>query len=176
MTEPSLRLVEPNEGLRDAFLEMARDWQQAGEDRYAAALEDFPAYLRRLRDYARGIGLKPGHVPETTYWLLRGEETIVGVGRLRHRLTLALRELGGHIGYDIRPSERRKGYGTALLGLTLREARARGLRRVLLTCDDDNVASARIIEKNGGVLADRVRPAGHDELWRRYWIDLGADQ
>jgi predicted acetyltransferase len=96
---------------------------------------------------------------------------VLGTARLRHRLNESLRNAGGHIGYDIRPSERRKGYGNAILAMVLPRARELGLRRVLLTCAADNVASARIIERNGGVLESRGRlPDGRELL--RYWIDL----
>ena len=67
-----------------------------------------------------------------------------------------LEKEGGHIGYDIRPSERRKGYGTVLLALTLKKAQELGLHEVLVTCDSDNVDSVRIIEKNGGELIGRA--------------------
>jgi predicted acetyltransferase len=79
---------------------------------------------------------------------------------------------GGHIDYGIRPKERNKGFGTLILKLTLEKARQIGLKRVLLTCDDDNLASARVIEKNGGILQDKILNEGHKVPTRRYWIDL----
>jgi len=154
------RLVEPTVALESAFRSLVEDYRAADEGRYQnipeLAGDDFDAYVRRLDEKSRGIGLRPGHVPQTTFWLVRGGTTIVATSRLRHRLTPALEQEGGHIGYDVSPSERRKGYGTRLLALTLEKARARGLQRVLVTCDTDNVASARIIQKNGGQLAGEV--------------------
>jgi predicted acetyltransferase len=85
-------------------------------------------------------------------------------------LTPYLAEEGGHIGYDVRPSERRKGYGTHLLRLTLAEARRIGLTRVLVTADEANVPSWRIIEKNGGEYEPEV-VRGKLAALRRYWID-----
>jgi predicted acetyltransferase len=96
----------------------------------------------------------------------------VGASRLRHALTPALEDIGGHIGYDIRPTERRKGYGTRLLALMLHKAKALGLARVFLTCDTENVASAKIIEKNGGVLASQSVSPRAGVLVSRYWIEL----
>jgi predicted acetyltransferase len=96
-----------------------------------------------------------GFVPYHTFWLVQDETRILGELRLRHRLTEMLAIEGGHIGYNIRPSERRKGYGTLQLRLGLEKARGLRLTRVLVTCDDDNLPSAKIIETNGGVLSGR---------------------
>ncbi|HWO44907.1 MAG TPA: GNAT family N-acetyltransferase [Methylomirabilota bacterium] len=79
-------------------------------------------------------------------------------------------ERGGHIGYDVRPSERRRGYGTRLLQMTLPEARRIGLTRVLITADDSNVASWRIIERNGGQCEPGLLMTESGAL-RRYWLD-----
>ena len=108
----------------------------------------------------------------TTYWLVKDNEIVLGESRLRHRLTPALENEGGHIGYAIRPRQRRKGYGTCILRLTLEKARDMGLDRVLVTCDTDNLASARIIEKNGGALAGYgISPQSGIQV-SQYWIDL----
>ncbi|HEX2706374.1 MAG TPA: GNAT family N-acetyltransferase [Candidatus Lustribacter sp.] len=104
-------------------------------------------------------------MPSTNRWLVGGSE-FLGHLSIRHRLTPVLVELGGHIGYAIRPSARRRGYGTRQLALALPVARGLGLGRLLVTCDEDNIGSARIIERSGGVLED-VRG---DK--RRYWIDV----
>ncbi|MEW5867934.1 MAG: GNAT family N-acetyltransferase [Chloroflexota bacterium] len=80
---------------------------------------------------------------------------------------------GRHIGYAIRPVRWRRGYGTHILALTLEKARERGLRRVLVTCDKENTASARIIEKNGGRLAGEALAERSGKPVLRYWIELG---
>lgn len=89
---------------------------------------------------------------------------------IRHYLTDALLYTGGHIGDGVRPSERRKGYATAMIALALDECRKLGLDRVLMTCDKTNVGSAKSIIKNGGVLENEVLDDG--VLEQRYWIDL----
>jgi predicted acetyltransferase len=86
--------------------------------------------------------------------------------RISVRLTPELREYGGHIGYDIRPTERGRGHATALLAAALRVAGGWGLSEALLTCASDNHASRRVIENNGGVLHD-VSPAGRLRYWCR---------
>ena len=123
-----------------------------GNEGYDVPLSQFGEFLRSRVDMHLGRNLAPGRVPMTTYWLYDGPKPIA-VSKLRHRLNESLRRVGGHVGYCVRPSERGKGYGTLLLGLTLVAARKRGLRRLLLTCNQDNAASRRVIERNGGRLS-----------------------
>ena len=158
---------------REAFLEVAREWRAAGVDRYAAALDDFDAWLARVRRCSRQATCPPGFVAQDHLWCVDVDGRILGGVRFRHRLAPHLLVEGGHVGYDVRPSERRKGIGTRLLALTLDLARARGLERVLVTCDHDNAASARIIEKNGGVETSTSVSDRSGKVVRRFWIDLG---
>jgi predicted acetyltransferase len=167
----NLTLTEPSLIWQTAFLELATEFLAANDLRYQAAISDFAGYLKHLQQFAQGADLPPGIVRETTYWGLDGA-TIVGTIRLRHKLNPALEQIGGHIGYEVRPTKRRQGYGTQMLALTLEQARRLGLERVLITCDTDNIGSARIIEKNGGRLFDQIRVTGRGKLASRYWIDL----
>jgi len=105
-----------------------------------------------------------------SYFWVAEASIYLGAITLRHSLNDFLLRAGGHIGYSIRPSARRRGLATWALAEVLTEARGLGLDRVLVTCGDDNLASARTIEKNGGVLED-VRATGLG-LTRRYWIAL----
>ena len=130
---------------------------------------DFDHLLEKLEGERRGDHLPPGCVPQTTLWLeLEGK--YLGRVAIRHMMNETLLLIGGHIGYDIRPSERRAGFGTIALRLALPRARKLGLKRVLITCDDDNVASRRIIERNGGLFENAVDHAGVRKL--RFWVDL----
>jgi len=126
-------------------------------------------------DYSAYEGLrvrgKAATVLSRDWWIVDGD-TYLGAIDLRHYLNAFLLEGGGHIGYSVRPSARRRGLATWALGTVLLKAPALGLDRVLLTCDDGNIGSARTIESNGGVLEDvRSTEAG---LKRRYWITLGS--
>jgi predicted acetyltransferase len=165
------KLIEPSGELRPQLTAMAEEYAAAGDTRYHEILEDFPAYLRGLARYRAGVDLPPGHVPNSTFFLVHGGE-MIGRSALRHRLSPTLEHEGGHIGYDIRPGARRRGYGTLILALTLRRAQSLGLARALLTCDTDNTASARIIERNGGALAGRVVSHMSGKLISQYWIEL----
>lgn len=171
MKQPNAVLVELNAELKPLFLEMAADYQTAGETRYDAGVEDFAAYLVRLKRYASGVNLPADRVPASEFFLL-GEGKLIGRVDLRHRLNPALEIVGGHIGYDIRPSERGRGFGTLILRLALEKAREIGLEKVLLTCDADNVASAKIIERNGGRLAERLIDEKTGKLISQYRIEL----
>jgi len=131
----------------------------------------FDAYLRILEDAEHGRGVPEGHVPST---LLFGfvDADIVGRLMIRHALNDFLLRVGGHIGYVVIPEHRRRGYATEMLRQGLDLARSMALERVLLTCDEDNLSSRRVIEKCDGEYEDSYvgpeAPVGK----RRYWIAL----
>ena len=113
--------------------------------------------------------MQDGLVPATVYWLVEGDE-FIGHVSIRHELNAALEEQGGHIGYAIRRSKQQQGYGSRLLALALPKAKEIGIQRALLTCDKSNGASRKIIEKNGGVLAEEISVNGKQVL--HFWIPL----
>ncbi|MDP3964042.1 MAG: GNAT family N-acetyltransferase [bacterium] len=166
-------LVRPSEQYRESFTEAVKEFY-AEEGEYHINLSEiqdhFSGFLQRIENWEKGIDLPEGYVPATVLWLVDDDEYIGRVS-IRHRLTDELLRGGGHIGYDIRPTKRKRGYGTKILALSLPEARRLGIKKALLTCDDDNTASAKIIEKNGGVMENRAD--FHGKLKRRYWISLG---
>lgn len=130
--------------------------------------EEFRIWLSKKQEESEQEGLVDGwKVPSTTYWLY-ADGVPVGFGNLRHFLTDALRKAGGHIGYGIRPGFRGQGYGKQLLALMLKEAKALGLAKVLVTIHKDNGASRAVAMANGGVIDDV------DDERIRIWIDLDA--
>ena len=169
-------IVLPSAPLRTAFYTMALDYRGSADQRYYTDIIkrgfSFEEYLTRLHRYSLGIDIEEGLVPYTTFWLVdKKMDTIYGVSRLRHILNTASRKEGGHIGYDVPPSYRNAGYATELLGLTVRKARAMGIARVLVTCDANNVASSRVIIKNGGALENQVISDYTRKIVNRYWIE-----
>lgn len=126
-------------------------------------------YIQQTKDHEQGKNLPHGYVPDTTYWLIDADE-FIGHVNIRHALNENLMKVGGHIGYAIRPSARQKGYGTKILELVLPKAKEIGLRKVLLTCDESNIASKKIIEKHRGQFQDKVHGERGPKL--RYWIEL----
>lgn len=133
--------------------------------------ETWADHVARLARERRGLDVVGSRVPHT---FLVGEVDGELVGRVsvRHALNDHLRTVGGHIGYGVRPAFRGRGYATALLRTGLAVAAAQGIRRALVTCDDDNVPSARAIERCGGVLESVVTHEGGRK--RRYWVATGG--
>lgn len=169
-----LRLEAPHPRFRDSYLDAMREMEAAGEDTDLPASietvrEEFDVFVERML-YNNAHPL-PQFVPQTMYWITLGDEYVGRLG-LRHELNDKLLEFGGHIGYDIRPSMRRRGYGTRALALALDEARKLGIDRVLVTCSEHNIGSQKIIEANGGVLVNKVETPFREELTCRYWIDI----
>jgi predicted acetyltransferase len=131
---------------------------------WSSTPDGFAAYVDWLRSQALEDSPRPdGHVPSTTLWWVEGEEYLGRIA-IRHRLTPQLHEVGGHIGYDIRPSARRRGHASAMLRGALPVARRLGIASALVTCAIDNVASRKVIEGNGGILDDQ-----RGGNWR-FWV------
>lgn len=175
-------LVEPTTSVHLSFIAAMEEFRaegRAGGDsmigrelsEYGGRWEDpavFAEYVALLRAQVHEDAPRPeGFVPCTTLWLVDGSEYLGRIA-IRHRLTPALREIGGHIGYDVRRSARRRGHASAMLRTALPIANGLGIDPALVTCDEDNTASRRIIEKHGGVLADRRGPR------LRYWIPTNS--
>jgi predicted acetyltransferase len=134
----------------------------------------FADYLLRIAAQERGENLRPGQVPSTFLLAFAGPR-IAGRVSIRHRLNDALARRGGHIGYVVVPEFRRRGYATAILRQALRIARERyGIGRVLVTCDADNVASIKTIERNGGILEGVGDANPGEKPFLRYWIDTSG--
>ena len=179
MSEQNLSLVRPTVELKSPYVTGLRQRLEAGEELnlpmgfdFRMVVKDFEACVRRREREEQGIDLPPGHVRQTTFWLVRGEREVLGEARLRYDLTPELEHEGGHIGYVIFPKYRRQGCGTAILALALEEARKVGLKRVLLTCNTENTPSARIIQKNGGVLHSKGISHRTGKSISRYWIKV----
>lgn len=131
--------------------------------------DDWGAYLARLVAFGRGECLPDDWVP-AVFLIATVDDALVGRVSIRSELNGALLHHGGHIGYAVRPAYRRHGYATEMLRQGLTIARAAGVDQVLMTCDEDNLASARVIEHHGGVLQDIRNDDSRLKPWRRYWI------
>ncbi len=167
-------LTAPRREWREEAIDYFQECVDAGLDDLERMLtlvrDDWEKYLRRVEEERGGKWLGD-RVPQSYYWYVR-DGRIIGRIRLRHDLDDRLRKEGGHIGYDVRPSEWGKGHATDMLRRMLKIARDEGFSRVLLTCDEENAASARVIEKCGGVLQNTIISPKSGKPHRRYWIDL----
>lgn len=132
--------------------------------------DDFDAWLANVRRYSSPETTPAGKVPSTQYLALDENEHLVGMVNLRHCLNDYLLEFGGHIGYSVRPADRKNGYAIQMLKLALDEAKALGIDRVRIACDRYNIASAKTIQANGGVLDGERYDPQDSTLTQRYWI------
>lgn len=171
----SVSLIKPTVDVKDEYLAFYQEWKQSGEQMVPWVISkdpsDFSAMVEELRAEESGENLPEGWVPASTYWLITENKKIVGAVNIRHQLTVALLQSGGHIGYGIRPSERRKGYATQILALSLLKAKELGIDKALVVCDATNLASERTILKNGG-MADESFVEEDGNIVNRYWIAL----
>lgn len=167
-----IKLVKLSQEYKQQLFDMMEEW--------LSVEQDFSPYMIRRNDYhdfdyyLKNLEIKEeteDRVPDSTYFCLDMQRNIfVGAINIRHYLNEKLLQVGGHIADGIRPSERRKGYATAMIGLGLEECRKLGITKVLMVCDKDNIGSAKSIVNNGGVLENEVEEDGVIE--QRYWITL----
>ncbi|WP_203806967.1 GNAT family N-acetyltransferase [Actinoplanes couchii] len=174
-----LKLISPTTELRAAWLASRDEWGigvhqpgsglRPGDDLDSpSGFAEWVARLHRESDESRPPAT--GLVHAAYWWIVSPEDFVLGTISLRYALTDFLLQAAGHIGYSVRPSARGHGVASWALAEVLDAARRQRLGSVLITCDEDNAASARVIEKNGGVLEDvRDTPVGRK---RRYWIGL----
>lgn len=170
MTQPRAFLARPSERYKDSFIAAVYEYireKQTITWHPEILRARFDEYLRVLRQ-AESEPLA-GMAPSSQFWLIIDGGGYIGDVDIRHRLNESLKRYGGHIGYKIRPSCRRRGYGSLIGKLGIEEARRLGIGDILITCDDDNIGSYKIIEANGGLLRDRI-DNGRGALTRRYWI------
>ena len=130
-------------------------------------------WLAHVRSYESPDTLPAGKVLATQFLLVRESDgKLLGMLQLRHYLNDYLARIAGHIGYSVRPSERRKGYAKRMLAMALDEAKKLGLDRVMISCAVDNEGSRRTILANGGVFHSTVWDEEDQETLERYWIEL----
>lgn len=169
-----IKLVKLSHAYKQQLTDMLDEWLKVEQDFSPSSIRrndyhDFDYYLEHLERKEETEGC----VPDSVFFCLDTERDIfVGAVNIRHYLNDSLIRTGGHIGDGVRPSERRKGYATAMIGLALEECRKLGIKRVLMTCDKDNIGSAKSIRNNGGILENEVVEDGIIE--ERYWIDLAG--
>ncbi len=158
MNAQNLKLIQLTPEWREELLDLARDFQAGGDTRFNSLLkggdEAFFVFLQNLADESREDDLPPGVIPQSTFWLVGDDTTLLGFSRLRHRMGDNLLEKGGQISLEIRPSERGKGYEDALLRLTLEQTAAMGIKEVVLTCAEEDAETAARIQAAGGQLIE----------------------
>lgn len=169
-----MHLVKPSIDFREAYIAFYEEWKASGEPPTPWVIGKDPSNFSEMLHYFDVAETEEGAsemgVPHSTYWLTNEEEKVVGAVNIRHRLNERLLERSGHIGYGIRPSERRKGYATAILSLALEKTKEMGIDRVLVICDKGNIGSEKTILNNGGVFESDYTLEDGDVI-RRFWIE-----
>lgn len=169
----SLYLVRPGVEDKERILKYREEFFQHGDILHGTAglgQEDcYEEWYQAVQDNQKEETLRENKVPATTLLAVRkSDQRVVGMIDIRHKMNDYLQQFGGHIGYSIRKSERRKGYATQMLALGLEECEKIGIERVLIMCDKDNIGSAKTIQNNGGILENEVMEDG--VLIQRYYI------
>ncbi len=164
-----LVLVEPKKEYQKSFENYVLAYERKNDthylNMYKEGLVDFNGYLNSLINLSKGIDIPEGWVTSSTFWLIDNDE-VVGVVRVRHQEV----DTAGHIGYDISPCYRNRGYGTEILKLALVEAKRIGINDAIVTCNIDNAASRKIIEKNNGKLLGTIFDEEENENLYKYSI------
>lgn len=172
-----VKLISPSKEYENKAFEYIQEFSDynseingtGGLDRF----ENYDDWLLKLEKDLDFKNIPEGRVPANTYFLIRIlDNKIVGMINIRHKLSESLLNMGGHIGYSIRPTERNKGYGTIMLKLGLEKCREINLDKVLITCDKANLASAKVIQRNNGLLENEIFSDIFSEVVQRYWINL----
>lgn len=171
-----LKLVLPNATHKEIILDYKEEFiinkdsmdGTAGLSTYKTFEEWYEAFNDNLHDET----VREGLVPATTYLALDENEKLIGMIDIRHRLNDNLLNFGGHIGYSVRKLERRKGFATEMLKLALEKCVELKIQEVLITCDKNNIASAKTIIANGGILENEVFDTNDNTMTQRYWITL----
>ena len=170
----SLKLVRYDEVSEENYIDYISEWETYQEEIIPTAVRrdgrPFSEMVNKWREDETDIPISKGFVPATLYFLIDDRGRILGGIHFRHYLNERLRQNGGHIGYGVRKSERRKGYAHEMLKLLLEKIKKSGIDQVMITCDDDNPGSAKTIESCHGILQDKVM--FENEFKRRYWITL----
>lgn len=176
-----LKLIKPNEKYFSQYKEMMDEWNMEG-----SRIAPWPLHMKyhtekyykemldRIAEVERGENLGE-YAASTTYWLYDDStDKLIGASNLRHYLTEEGLKLWGHIGYGIRPTERKKGYATELLKLTMQEAKKMNIDKVLLSAYVGNVGSWKVMEKCGGEFEKTVIEEETGLPIKRYWIEIGG--
>lgn len=171
----TLRLILPNKKYKDEIMNYKKEFIRDNESMDGTSslrnAKSFEEWHNAILDNLNEETVREGLVPATTYIAIStDDERLIGMIDIRHRLNEYLLSYGGHIGYSVRKSERKKGYATEMLKLALRECQRLGITKVLLTCDKDNIAPSKTIIKNGAILENEVQEEGG--ITQRYWINL----
>ena len=173
----AVKLIKLTKDYYNELISMIDEWKYDQEinhtdtSPYAIFKNDYHDFYNYLNNLELKEA-KDGLVPDSVFFLLDEDRNkLIGAVNIRHYLNDYLLKFGGHIGDGIRPSERKKGYATKMIELALIECKKLGMDKVLVTCNKSNIASAKTIIKNGGILENEIKDSD-GEIIQRYWINI----
>lgn len=170
-----LKLILPSTEYKTQIMDYKREFIENEEGIHVPSSlrssKSFEEWYKSIFDNLKEETVGKGLVPAATYIAISTDDyRLIGMISVRYRLNDSLLNYGGHIGYSVRKSDRNKGYATEMVALALKECIKLGIDRVLITCDKDNIASAKTIINNGGILENEIQEG--EEIVQRYWIEL----
>jgi len=158
----NIQLIPPDMTFKSQYKEMMDEWFAYGGRLNPGALQSngssYETWLRWIDEDAHEDTCPPGSVPQTMYFAVRDDGKLIGAVTVRHRLNDKTNNSsgGGHVGFGVRPSERRRGYASEILRLALKKLAERGVDKVTINCASDNIGSEKTILANGAVFQDEV--------------------
>ncbi|MGP1597628.1 GNAT family N-acetyltransferase [Peptoanaerobacter stomatis] len=169
-----IQLIKPNEQYKNKILDYKAEFVANNEVLHGSAgldkIDNFEEWYRLILQNSSEDTVKKGWVPASTFIAVDENDEIVGMIDIRHRLNDFLFKQGGHIGYSVRKSQRRKGYATKMMSMALDVCKSLRIEKCLITCDKSNIASARTIMKSGGLLENEIIDC--EKTISRYWINI----
>ncbi len=174
----NIQLIHPQPKWQDSFIDLLNEAKCANEVSELGHAyrpdEDYSTMYMRLKNREQGINIHPRDVPSCLYWILDMKSgVIVGTLDMRYKITGDYFERLGHVAYYIKPRERKKGYATEALRQVLELYKIRKEKKILITCYKDNIASQKVIQKNGGILeSEKEDPKNPNHIIQRWWIVL----
>ena len=172
-----IKLVKPSIKYKKSYLLSLKEFQKEGRNLdldYKKLSNDFDTFVQGLLDQEKGVNLPKGYVPATVLWLVDTKNNqYLGRISIRHNIsTEKLKTINGHIGYEICPLQRKKGYGKKQLKFALPVVKKLGIKKALITCNEDNIGSKKIIESCGGVFESEFNEGKNKPKKLRYWINI----
>lgn len=170
-------LIRPTSEYASQIIEYRQEFLDAGDSMAGTGplrrFENPEEYIKICAEYEDPTTVPSHLVPATQFFFIRkSDNKLVGMIQIRHRFNDYLEKYAGHIGYSVRPSERRKGYAKEMLRMTLPFCREIGIDKVMITCIDGNIGSEKTILANGGVYEYTINEPNENKDLKRFRITL----
>lgn len=168
-----IKLILPDESHKEQYIKMMEEWISFGGRLNPGALRNngasYEKWLEWIQDDQSELTCPKGAVPQTLYFAFNKDDIFIGAVTIRHYLNEKMLIDGGHVGYGVRPSQRRKGYAKRMLALAIGKLNEMGINEILVTCAADNIGSMKTILANGGIFHNEILNEDGEAI-KRFWI------